>query len=97
MYTVILEAPAIVEAEEAYLYIRQDAPMAADRWFNGLIDAVNSLEEMPRRCPLAPENEFFDEEIRHLIYGAYRILFTIEGKSVHVLHVRHGARRYLKP
>ncbi len=97
MYTVIIEQPAIVEAEEAYLYIRKDKPMAADRWFNGLVEAINSLEEMPRRCPLAPENDFFDEEIRHLIYGSYRVLYTIDENSVHVLHVRHGARRYLKP
>ncbi|MCP4545517.1 MAG: type II toxin-antitoxin system RelE/ParE family toxin, partial [bacterium] len=36
-------------------------------------------------------------EIRHLIYGSYRVLYTIDENSVHVLHVRHGARRYLKP
>ncbi len=55
---------------------------------------------MPARCPLAPENDEFEEEIRELLYGKrqhrYRILFTIRGETVIVLHIRHGAREHLK-
>jgi len=54
---------------------------------------------MPKRCPLAPENEYYPEEIRQLLYGRrqgrYRILFTIEQRTVTILHVRHGAQRYI--
>ncbi|MEM8642883.1 MAG: hypothetical protein AAGG51_29310 [Cyanobacteria bacterium P01_G01_bin.54] len=36
---------------------------------------------MPKRCPFAPENTKFSQEIRQFIYGkgrnAYRILFTV--------------------
>jgi plasmid stabilization system protein ParE len=59
--------------------------------------AFRSLEKRPRRCPLAPENAFFEEEIRQLIYGKHRILFTVEGETVFVLRVRHSAQDYLKP
>ncbi len=34
------------------------------------------------------ENEEFSEEIRQMIAGRYRVLFTIKGRNVHVLHVR---------
>ncbi len=41
---------------------------------------------MPLRCAFAFENNFFEEEIRQLIYGkgknAYRILFTVTEKSI---------------
>jgi plasmid stabilization system protein ParE len=47
---------------------------------------------MPARCPLAPENEDHPKEIRQLVHGRYRILFTIEPGRVVILHVRHGAR-----
>ena len=71
------------------------------RWFNGLIDAINSLELYPLRCPIAPESDEFEEQIRQLLYGkrgrAYRILFTVAGETVRVLHVRHGARQWLEP
>lgn len=97
MYTVVIQPPAEAEAEEAYLFIRADSPNNAARWFNGLIDKVQSLKQMPERCRLVPESEAFGQEIRQLLYGAYRILFVIRGNVVHVLHIRHGARKYLRP
>jgi plasmid stabilization system protein ParE len=57
------------------------------------------LDQFPARCSLAPENEHFTQEIRQLLHGprndVYRILFTIQGDTVHVLHVRHGAQQHL--
>ncbi len=51
---------------------------------------------MPARSSLAFENEYFDEEIRQLLYGKrgrlYRILFTIRDDEVYVLFVRHSAQ-----
>ncbi len=72
----------------------------ATRWYNGLVDAVNSLENLPSRCPLAPEAEQIGKEIRQLLYGKrsaiYRILFAIEQEArqevVRVLRIWHGAR-----
>lgn len=47
---------------------------------------------MPERCPLAPEDGLDGVTIRHLIYGDYRILFSIDAAQVVILQVRHGAR-----
>jgi hypothetical protein len=38
--------------------------------------------------PLAPEDDEFSQEIRQMVVGRYRVLFTIKGREVHVLHVR---------
>jgi hypothetical protein len=58
-----------------------------------------SLQQMPFRCSLAFENNFFETEIRQLIYGrgstAYRILFTVVEDRVNVLFVRHIAQKPL--
>jgi len=35
-----------------------------------------------------PEDDEFPEDIRQLIVGRYRVLFTIRKHKVHVLHVR---------
>lgn len=98
-YRVIIQPNAEAELDAAYLYRYAQAPQAAAWWFAGIVEAINSLEYFPARCPLAPEHGHFAEEIRQLLYGArrdvFRILFTIQGDTVHVLHVRHGAQQYL--
>jgi plasmid stabilization system protein ParE len=70
------------------------------RWFLALEGAIASLAEFPKRCPLAPESAAFPFEVCQLLYGrpphVYRILFTIEDNTVHVLHIRHGRRQPLK-
>lgn len=46
------------------------------------------LSESPAGYSLAPESEEFGFEIRQLIYGRYRVLFTIIEDEVLVLRVR---------
>ncbi len=64
------------------------------------MEAIDALATFPARCPLAPENAFFSHEIRQLLYGkgrhVYRILFTITGDAVSVLHIRHGAQETMR-
>lgn len=93
-----VEIAALAEAnlEEIYLRIRADSPARASEWRKGLLNAARTLDLFPQRCPLAPESGP-DLEVRHLVYGAYRILFTIAKDTVHVLHIRHGARQPLTP
>lgn len=89
------EADAILE-----WLLSQHAGDTGLRWFRALEDAIQSLAEFPERCPLAPENATFSFEVRNLFYGrnphVYRVLFTIEGRKVYVLHVRHGRREPIK-
>jgi hypothetical protein len=68
-YEVLITPAALADAEEYVLFIRSDRsqPIAADVWWNGLLQAIFSLENMPRRCPIIPENEHFTEELRHLL------------------------------
>ena len=94
-YEVFIQPGAEEDIEAAYCWLAEHSPDRAAQWYNGLVDAILGLERFPERCPLAPENVAFAREIRQLLSGAYRILFTITGNAVHVLHVRHHARDYL--
>jgi plasmid stabilization system protein ParE len=98
-WPVILELAALRDIEEGHRWLAERDPNAADRWFNGIYDTIGSLEVFPERCPLAPESEFLNLQIRELFHGRrqhkYRILFRVSETTVHVLHVRHGARRAL--
>jgi plasmid stabilization system protein ParE len=94
--------PSAEEDADAILgwLLSEGAGETGVRWFTALHDAIASLAKMPTRCPLAPENVVFPFEVRQLLYGrkphVYRILFTIEDKTVYVLHIRHGRRQALR-
>jgi plasmid stabilization system protein ParE len=101
-YQVEITDVALAEAEEAYLWMMEQlSPDTAEKWFDGLIDTIESLNKSSKRCSLALENEVFLEEIRQLLYGkgrnTYRILFTVSEQVVYILHIRHTARQFLEP
>jgi len=92
---------AEADIAEAFTYLSERAPEVAAHWYRHIRGEIKSLTEMPARCPLAPEGTKLGLELRHLTYGKrpgiYRIVFRIveEGQEIHVLAVRHGARRPL--
>ena len=100
-YRVEVSREAEADALGAFVWIGDQSFEAATRWYGGLTDALNSLQAFPRRCSVVPDNDYYGEEVRQLIYGkranAYRILFTIRGDTVYVLHVRHGSRDTVRP
>ena len=62
---------------------------AATRWYNELERLIHlRLSAMPESCPIAPENEEFDLEVRYLIFGRYRVIFVVKDDVVLVLHIR---------
>lgn len=104
-YRVIIEPTAEREIRSAVRWkIENASPTIAARWYNGLIEKIDTLRLHPTRCPLAAESDKFPEQIRELLYGRggkrthrYRILFTIREDAVHILYVRHTARDELEP
>jgi toxin ParE1/3/4 len=73
-----------------------DAESASRRWVRDVLARISTLEQSPNRCALASESGILQMEIRQLLFGRrsgrYRILFVVEGSTVHVLHIRHAAR-----
>ena len=92
-FDVVLHPSAAAELEDAYRWIAGESQARANLWYNNLLKKMKTLERTPNRCPPAPERKYADENFRQLIVGQYRIIFLVDGKSVRVLHVRHGARR----
>ncbi|PZV12326.1 MAG: plasmid stabilization protein [Leptolyngbya sp.] len=103
-YRIEISSVAEAEADNALLRLSQlMSSTEANQWYSGLLQAIESLSHMPKRCPLARENEYFSQEIRQLLYGrgrnSYRILFTIleeqEASTIRILHIRHGTQQTL--
>jgi toxin ParE1/3/4 len=98
-YRVDLTERAARDLRGIYLTINAEDAAQARVWFNGLEQAVLSLDENPARG--APTSE--DAGLRHLLYGRrrhrYRIIYAVDEASrvVTVLHIRHGARDAFMP
>lgn len=91
-FDVVITPMAEANLDGILRFIARDNPAAARRFVSRLRARMQTLASMPERCPLAPENGFDGVEIRHLIFGEYRILFTINAAHVVILQVRHSAR-----
>lgn len=97
MFEVIFHPGARDEAVDTASYIAEHAGAAqADAWLDELERTVHSLSEYPRRFALAREASLFPgEDLRQAMLHNHRIIFAIRGSTVHVLHIRHAARRNL--
>lgn len=80
------------DLDEVWSFISQESEEEAERFIGQLEEQVATLETFPERCPLIPENETLGTHYRHLLYGNYRSVFRIAGKTVYVLRIIHGAR-----
>ena len=89
-YEVIFEESAQADVRDSYDWgCRAWGRKQAQQWVRELRIAVSrQLSLLPRGFPVAPENDEFSEEIRQMLLGRYRVLFTIRKRKVHVLHVR---------
>jgi plasmid stabilization system protein ParE len=90
LYGIVFEESAQADLRRSYDWgYRVWGKKETQRWLRELRTAVTKqLSLIPKGCPLAPENNEFSEEIRQMVVGRYRVLFTIKKGKVHVLHIR---------
>lgn len=87
---VIWSPLAIAKVQKEAQYIARDRPIAAERWAEGVFEAVQPLTEFPNSGRIVPELGRTD--VRELIYRGYRILYRIGQDAILILTVRHGRR-----
>jgi len=80
---------ALERVSEIARYIAKDNPTAAERWVNELFDSVERLADYPQSGRVVPEVGV--QRIREVIFGAYRVLYSVKDK-VEILTVRRGSQ-----
>jgi plasmid stabilization system protein ParE len=100
VFRVVIEPTALEDIEESLNWLSEKAPHKVSEWLESLQFSLESLSQLPDRCPFAPENgQWGPEEVRQHLFdrypSKYRILFVIKGDIVHILQIRHGARLWL--
>jgi toxin ParE1/3/4 len=96
-YRVRLTPRAAGDADAIYRRVTVEAPFAGERWFDKLIRTLESLDTFPERGQIVKSLSRSERVVRRILFGhkpnVYRIYYSIEGETVHILHIRHGARR----
>lgn len=89
-YAVVFEESAQTDVRRSYDWgCRVWGKKETQRWVRELRAAVTKqLSLFPKGFPIAPEADEFYREIRQIVVGRYRVLFTIRKRTVHVLHIK---------
>jgi toxin ParE1/3/4 len=82
--------PSLLDLERIRDYISKDSEYYAARFIGRIIEAVESLPELPQMGRVVAEAE--DENIRELLFQSYRIMYLVEADRVLILTVLHGSR-----
>jgi plasmid stabilization system protein ParE len=99
-FEVQLSPQALADVEAAYLWMRERSETGAARWYNRLMDSIDSLAELPERYGLAREAARVGTELRQMLVGkragTIRVLYTCAGRTVRVHRVRRAAQQDLR-
>ena len=69
-FRVEISLRAFNDLDEIARYIKQQSSFEqAEEWFNGIVAAIRTLEDMPNRCPVADVSKELGQEVRLLLYG----------------------------
>jgi len=91
-YEVRYTAAAQADIREILSYIAADNVSGAEEFVREMQKQIDSLKTFPNRCAVIPERDSLPGSYRHLLFGSYRTVFQVDGMTVHVLRVIHGAR-----
>jgi plasmid stabilization system protein ParE len=80
---------ALERVEDIALYIAEDNPEVAAKWVDDLFFSVERLADFPESGRIVPE--VGSRRIRELIFGAYRVIYSVK-RQVDILTIRRSSQ-----
>jgi plasmid stabilization system protein ParE len=74
-------------AQQAVDFIEQDRPLVAVEWFEGLVERVELLRDLPDQGRIVPE--WGAETVREILYEPYRVIYEVSPEQVEILTLSH--------
>ncbi|PKM14216.1 MAG: type II toxin-antitoxin system mRNA interferase toxin, RelE/StbE family [Gammaproteobacteria bacterium HGW-Gammaproteobacteria-2] len=81
---------ALEDVEQIAAYIARDSEWYAQAVVRHLVEAAESLHELPNRGQVVPEVQ--REAFREIFVDSYRLIYRVEATQVTVIAVMHGHR-----
>ena len=84
-YDIIIDPAANDRMDEHFEFLARVSESAAERLLERLIEDINSLKQMPFRCPVYDRPYLPKGKYRYMISESrYRIVYQIEGNIVFI-------------
>jgi toxin ParE1/3/4 len=84
---------AIRDLEQIVDFIAEEAPLAAQRLFDEVVEISKALDSFPRRGRVVPELARFEiTTYREIVLKPYRLMYRIDGRRVSVVGFFDGRR-----
>ncbi len=98
IYAVRVTPAAKADLRAVHLRLRRYGSDAdADSFLDELLDRAKSLREFPNRGSITSEMEALGHtEFRQILFGRYRIIYTVEDSEVAILMIVDGRRDMAK-
>jgi len=93
-YQIRLLTIAEEDFTEIISFISAENPIEADAIANKIEKNLELLSENPNLGRIPREEEIRNLAYRYLIVQNYLIFYTIEGRTIYVHRILHGARNY---
>ena len=93
-YQIRLLTIAEEDFTEVISFISAENPIEADAIANKIEKNLELLSENPNLGRIPREEEIRNLGYRYLIVQNYLIFYTIEGRTIYVHRILHGARNY---
>ncbi|MBP7709576.1 MAG: type II toxin-antitoxin system RelE/ParE family toxin [Rickettsiales bacterium] len=94
---VTLNPSVYQKLEKIFSYIAAESPQTAIEVLDEIEQKIMSLESLPKRFALAPENiTYKNHQVRHFFCKkSFRVIYAINKNEVRILDVRHAAQNPL--
>jgi plasmid stabilization system protein ParE len=91
-YRVTLSAKAIEELDAIVIWLARHSRAGAAKWLEAFEKSMEVLEQDPLRFALTPRKRFRPLGLREMRFSTprgrrYRLVYLLEGRVVHVLHI----------
>ena len=96
--TVLPRAQQDITETHNFIAKVQEQPLAAERWLEGIEKAIKSPSSLATRGKVIREQEYLDSEpeLLQVLFHSHRIIYTVTGDHVEVVHIRRGSRKDLE-
>ena len=78
-------------AADAVDYIARDRPQAALDRYDGLIERIELLRELPEQGRVV--REWYEESVREILWEPYRVIYEVHDDRVEVLTLSHARQQ----